>query len=337
MNCQQVAEGEIVEKYLTGRLESSLQDDFEVHLLECRECLALLETCEAARPVLAAQGGEISQATERQAQARERWRWGWFTPQRVAGAASLAALMVIALLAAVWGGLIPLRRPGPTQVQSPTPGSPNPSGLAASFPEIAALSLNQQQQVADTIQTGRISYSPDLGELAGKQGALRGESGHGSHFAVLGPVGEVVNDPEPLFRWQPLAGAKSYSVSVYDTGLAGVAKSPPLRDTQWKATKPLRRDRVFQWQVTATMRDGKRIISPDSSEPVAKFRVLGEAESNNLKEFQKAHPDAHLVLGILNAQAGVLEVSKRELGLVQEGSRDYQLAQQLLRSVRERR
>jgi hypothetical protein len=336
MNCQQVAEGEIVEKYLTGRLESSLQDDFEVHLLECRECLALLETYTAARSVLAAHGREISKATEPHAPASQGWPWRWFTPQRIAGVAVAAALLIV-LAAAMLSGLIRWRRPSPTQAQSPAGASPNPSGVAVSYPEIAALSPDQQQQVRGAIQTGRIAYSPDLGELGGKEGALRGESATGNHFAVLGPVGEVVDDPQPLFRWQSLAGAKSYSVSVYDIGLNEVAKSPRLRDTQWKATRPLRRSQVFQWQVSATMHDGKTVISPDSSEPVAKFRVLAEVKSNELEEFQKAHPEAHLVLGILNAEAGVLEVSKRELELVPEGSRDYPLAQQLLRSVQERR
>jgi len=334
MNCQQVAEDEIVEKYLAGRLESSLQDDFEVHVLECRECQALLETCQAARSVLVARGTEVP-ATKSPASASGRW--GWFTPQRVASLAALAALVVIVLLAAGRGGLIPWLRSGPTRAQSPAEVVPNPTNVAASYPEIAALSLDQQQQVVDTIQTGKITYSPSLAALAGKQGSLRGESESSGRFGVLEPVGEVVDDPQPLFRWQALAKAKSYTVSIYDTGLNEVEKSAPLVTTQWKATKPLHRNQVFEWQVTATMGDDKTMIAPDSSEPVAKFRVLAEAKARELKQFQKAHPEAHLVLGILNAQAGVLETSQRELSRIPEGSHDYQLAQQLLQSLRERR
>jgi hypothetical protein len=334
MNCQQVAENEIVEKYLTGRLDSALQDEFEVHVLECHECQALLETCQAARSVLAAQGAEVPQATKRNASASRRW--GWFTPQRVASLTALAALLVIVLLAAVQAGLIPWRRPSPSRSHSPEV-VPNPTNVAASYPEIAALSLDQQQQVVDTIQTGKITYSPSLAALGGKQGSLRGESESSGRFYVLGPVGEVVDDPQPLFRWQALAKAKSYTVSIYDAGLNEVQKSAPLMTTEWKPTKPLHRSQVFEWQVTATTSDGKTIIAPDSSQPVAKFRVLAEAKARELEQFQKAHPDAHLVLGILNAQAGVLEASQRELSQIPEGSRDYQFAQQLLRSIREKR
>jgi hypothetical protein len=329
MNCRQVAEGEIVEKYLTGRLESSVQDDFEVHVLECRECLALLETCETARSALAAKGEP--------AMAAERRPWGWFTPRRIVVAGALAALIVIALLAAMRSGLVRWRRPTPTQAQSPAEGTPNPSGIAASYPEIAALSLDQQQRIRDVIKTGNMSYSPDLKDLSGRPGTLRSEAGQGDRFAVLGPAGEVVADPEPLFRWQPLAGAKSYSVSIYDAGLNPVQKSPPLKTTQWRANRPLRRDQIFQWQVTATMRDGTQIIAPDASSPVAKFRVLGEAKATELEQFRKAHPEAHLLLGILNAEAGLLETSQNELSQVPESSRDYQLAQQLLRSLQEKR
>jgi predicted anti-sigma-YlaC factor YlaD len=132
MNCRQIAEDEVVEKYLTGRLESSLQDDFEIHVLECHECLVLLETCEAARTELAARATEIRQMPERSGAALAGLRWGWLAPQRLAGFAGLATLLVIVVFLAVRGG----RPSGPTEAQSPSGGNPNSSSPEA-LPEIA--------------------------------------------------------------------------------------------------------------------------------------------------------------------------------------------------------
>ena len=84
MNCQQVADGELVEKYLSGRLESSLQDEFEIHILECQHCLALLETCEAAQADLARRAPAIRQMPVKPVTA-----WSWFTERRFVGWASL--------------------------------------------------------------------------------------------------------------------------------------------------------------------------------------------------------------------------------------------------------
>ena len=42
MNCQNVGEDGIAEKYLKGELQEPLQDEFEVHILECDRCLQLV-------------------------------------------------------------------------------------------------------------------------------------------------------------------------------------------------------------------------------------------------------------------------------------------------------
>src|SRR5713226_9650614 len=65
MDCEQIARDELVEKYLQGRLEPALERDFQVHLLECPECLALLETCEDIRDDLAPQAAAIEQKSEK--------------------------------------------------------------------------------------------------------------------------------------------------------------------------------------------------------------------------------------------------------------------------------
>jgi tetratricopeptide (TPR) repeat protein len=53
MDCQRVADGELLEKYLNGQLDPAMQDDLEVHLLSCSQCLAHAETLKTIRAGLA--------------------------------------------------------------------------------------------------------------------------------------------------------------------------------------------------------------------------------------------------------------------------------------------
>ncbi len=65
MNCQSVGEDGIAEKYLKGELEPPVQDEFEVHILECLRCLQSVETLQEMRTALAAQAHEIRLASQR--------------------------------------------------------------------------------------------------------------------------------------------------------------------------------------------------------------------------------------------------------------------------------
>ncbi len=53
--------------------------------------------------------------------------------------------------------------------------------------------------------------------------------------------------------------------------------------------------------------------------------------------FRQAYPESHLVLGILYAEAGLLKDAERELDDIRENNHDFELAQSLLRNVRELR
>jgi anti-sigma factor RsiW len=49
MQCQELHRDELAEKYLNGQLDPAAQDEFEIHLLECVQCLrqveAFIATC----------------------------------------------------------------------------------------------------------------------------------------------------------------------------------------------------------------------------------------------------------------------------------------------------
>lgn len=333
MDCEQVAREELVEKHLHGQLEPALDLDFQAHILECRKCLALLETCEDIRDDLAPQAAAIRQKPE-----RPFWSLGGFlVSPRVAALAGLACLAVVIVAVGVRTGVIPglggrendISKNGTKQAVT---GSDN--GQTATFPEIAALSPAEQPAVRKAIASRALSYPPDLADLRGKQATLLAESPEDVSFRVLEPAGEVVSDPRPLFRWQPLAGALSYSVAILDTKGNRLQTSPTLGLTQWKAAHPLQRGRVYQWKVIATTKDGQSVIAPSFPRPKAKFRVIDQAKADELERFRQAHPEAHLVLGILYAEAGLLKNAEQELEGVPRNSRDFELASDLSRGVR---
>ena len=59
MDCQRIADDELVERYLNGKLDAAMQDDLEVHILECPECLSRAEALSAIRASLVPKVQEI--------------------------------------------------------------------------------------------------------------------------------------------------------------------------------------------------------------------------------------------------------------------------------------
>jgi anti-sigma factor RsiW len=53
MECRELYREESAEKYLNGQLDPAARDEFEVHILECAECLRRVEALEMLRQELA--------------------------------------------------------------------------------------------------------------------------------------------------------------------------------------------------------------------------------------------------------------------------------------------
>lgn len=167
-------------------------------------------------------------------------------------------------------------------------------------------------------------------------GTLMGDGGAaGASFAPSWPVGKVVRETRPTFSWSPLAGAKSYAVSVVDSKFKPVAQSRPLVQPSWTADAALARGAVYSWQVTATMADGTEITAPAAPAPQARFRVLDADTHDRLTRLETAAPNSRLARGVAYAQAGLLDEAEAELkSLLKENPRS-QLARDLLRSLRQ--
>jgi hypothetical protein len=201
---------------------------------------------------------------------------------------------------------------------------------------LEGLPASLRREVAETLLAQRVKRPPVLDALEdGAAGALRGSS-DGAPFDILGPTGTVVESARPSFRWGALRGATSYAVAVFDSRLNKVAESVPLSATEWTPPRPLPRGATYSWQVTAVL-DGKEVVSPGATVPEAKFAVVGQAESEELKRARLSLPGSHLTLGVLYARAGLLDEAEREFRSLVESNPQSPAALKLLRSVRELR
>ena len=92
-------------------------------------------------------------------------------------------------------------------------------------------------------------------------------------FALPGPFGDEISDARPEFTWQPLAGATKYSVVIVDEGLRPVQHSHGVKTTSWRPRRPLRRGRTYLWQVTATLRNGTKIVATGPTSLEARLHI----------------------------------------------------------------
>ena len=250
----------------------------------------------------------------------------------------------------------------PTESATPQPESkPTPSESTPPPPETAAvvarlndgeglLTLDREGRLAGAerlppayqsllkkaLATGRVERSAQLSGLTRPPSALMGADEPGGGFGVVEPAGRVLLTDRPTFRWTPLEGATGYVVELYDGDFNLVAASPTLDGRSWVAPRALARGGVYSWQVKAT-RDGQEITSPRPPAPQARFRVLDRAKADELARARRAYPSSHLTLGLLYAEAGLLEEAERELRLLQRANPGSEVARRLLQSVKSRK
>lgn len=175
---------------------------------------------------------------------------------------AVAAALVLAVLGAwVWfagrGDGDPKREANRPQQPRAVPGAPAP------------------QRKPEAVHTLLLKKPPIVATLVRGEGVLRGTTG--AAFALLAPVGTVVLEERPRFRWTATPDAASYDVVVADRS-GNVAAAGSSRTTEWRAEAPLARGRTYTWQVTAQLADGTTVVAPAPDAPEALFHVAANVE-----------------------------------------------------------
>jgi hypothetical protein len=197
---------------------------------------------------------------------------------------------------------------------------------------LAQLQQFRKQPGGHPITTRRVERSSQLKGLSRPPSSLMSSDEQRGEFSVIEPVGTVLMNAQPTFRWSSMEGATGYVVEVYDDNFQLAAASPQITNYSWAAPQSLSRGKVYAWQVKA-MKDGQEVTSPRPPAPQAKFRILDQAKANELAQARRAYASSHLTLALLYAEAGLLKESEQELRKLRKANPDSELARNLLRQV----
>jgi hypothetical protein len=197
------------------------------------------------------------------------------------------------------------------------------------------LSTPMQAALLKAIHEGRIESATPFAYSNKPEETILGASTNQNSFHLIYPVAELSADDQPTFQWQPMEGAEHYRVSIFGAGYKLIAESDDLQSTSWRSTAQLTRDTVYTWTVTATAKN-KIVRVPSPPAPEAAFKVLSADEASKIADAHRDHPNDHLLLAILDAQAGLLTDAHKELDQLQAENPDSSLVAKIKASFDQR-
>ena len=354
-----------VRRYANGSVDQTDRVIFESHFDICDQCSEAVQSL-AASSLIESVSSSTRQAEIPAQQFSPAWSAAFqFTPARaVAGVVVAACLVLVFVLWQRWHARAVDQTAQQTTSQTPsnTPGdsSPTPTQTEATknstTDQFAAASLTDNGRkiqldtsgkligleelpeasrslVRSVLATRTLSKPEVLDKLTAPSIKLLDPTARENTFGLLGPSGTVIATDHPNLRWQALAGATSYTVSVFDADFNRVTRSAPQAATQWTSTK-LRRGMIYSWEVVA-VRNGQEVRSPVAPAPRAQFKILEAEKLLELTNLKKHSPISHLALGVTYARFGLLAEAEGQLQILARENPNFPVATRLLRAVQE--
>lgn len=154
--------------------------------------------------------------------------------------------------------------------------------------------------------------------------------------SLTSPVGVVLREPRPSFKWTGPTATDSYEVVVRDLSTDEVAASTaePIRTTNWMPNEPLKRGHSYGWIVNAIL-EGNRVRIPSSG--MGMFKILDESGVNKLQKVEAQFPRSRLVRGITLYRLGLVDEAQREFEQLKDANPDSQLVRTLIQRVKQTR
>lgn len=193
-----------------------------------------------------------------------------------------------------------------------------------------------QAEIERVLAENRLNFPNELSQLKNQTGKLMSGGTQEVPFAVISPVGKIILSNRPRFSWKALSGVTVYIVNVYDANFNPVASSPQISGTNWQPNKPLSGGKIYNWQVTA-FKDGQEIKSPIRPAPDARFKIIEARKAGELARLSNRYKNEHLFLGILYANAGLLDEAERQFQKEISKNPNSKQARKLLLDVRAKR
>ena len=151
-----------------------------------------------------------------------------------------------------------------------------------------------------------------IASLAGDASPLRSATNSTQAFALRSPVTTVVLEARPLFRWDALKDARSFSIAVVDVDSQEVAAKGTSSTQWWRPAKDLRRGHTYSWQVTA-QRGRESVLSPRLPAPEVRFQVVTDEELSRVEKLKSSLGNDPAAMGSMLAKRGLLDDAEREL------------------------
>ncbi|MFY9620168.1 MAG: zf-HC2 domain-containing protein [Pyrinomonadaceae bacterium] len=356
---------EDAKRYANGLIDQADRVIFESHFDICDRCSEAVQSLESSLVEgvsAAARPAEIPAQ-----QFSPSWSGAFqFTPARAVAGVLVAACMVLAfVLWQRWRARVADQTAQQTssQTTSNTPGgsSPTPTETQATkdsnsdqFAVVASLEDNGRKiqldnsgkligleelpeasrlLVRSVLTTRNFSKPEVLDKLTAPSITLMDPTAREDTFGLLGPSGTVIATDHANLRWQALAGATTYTVSVFDADFNLVTRSAPQAATQWTSPR-LRRGMIYSWEVVA-VRNGQEVRSPVAPAPRAQFKILEAEKLRELTNLKKHSPISHLTLGLTYARFGLLAEAEEQLQILARQNQNSPVVTKLLRTVQE--
>jgi len=271
-----------LEAAVDGKLTAEQRIDLDHHLSLCAACASELEDLRGFR--------------------RE------MLPRRMPAALwrAAAAAIIMALVGAVvafW----PAHPAGvPQENATKNPAPVRVEGVDRTARELTATAppdlpiQPQLRAVFDHLQSGEIPAAALLAALNPPAGQQRKGDVAADPVELLGPVGIVIAEPRPLFRWKA-AGGGPFRVEVYDEDFVLVSASGEVDGEEWRAGHALPRGKILSWQLVGGAPE--RQVHPASPAPAARFYVIPEPAQSEIDAAR--HAGRTLDVAILYAREGM--------------------------------
>lgn len=352
-------------RYANGLIDQADRVIFESHLDLCDQCSEAVQSL--ASPLVESVAASSVQPEIPARQFSPAWSGAFqFTPARAVAGVLVAAFVVLGFVVwQRWPGRVVDQTAQQTSSQTssntPASGSPTPIETQAtkdSNSDQVAVTANLEDNgrkihldnsgkligleelpeasrllVRSVLTTKTLSKPEVLDKLTAPSITLLDPNARENTFGLLGPSGTVIATDHPKLRWQALAGATSYTVSVFDADFNLVTRSAPQTATQW-TTPTLRRGMIYSWEVVA-IRNGQEVRSPVAPAPRAQFKILEAEKLRELTKLKKHSPISHLTLGLTYARFGLLAEAEGQLQILARENPNSPVATRLLRTIQE--
>ena len=218
MNCREVEEQDIVERYFLGQLTDLQRDEFEQHYFECDVCSAELQTEYAVQEEL--RHHPLLRSRERGAWIRQKWFW--------MPAFALLASMSLLLITGIWWHARKLRSQlAVSQIPVTKPAAEPNRGRATSGPNLEELARVQPPPYSAVLLRGAEDEAQVDFDNAMRQyvkGAYPG--------AIPGLRAAVKASPRTA-RYSFYLGACYLMTGQTDTAIASLQRTISLNETHY--------------------------------------------------------------------------------------------------------